>query len=40
MPMSFAAPLRSDYWDDDGSDEFNAMMARIEREGAVLETSG
>jgi len=40
MPMSFAAPLRSDYWDDDGSDEFNAMIARIEREGAVLEASG
>ena len=37
MPMSYAAPLRSEYWDDDGSDEFSAMMTRIEREAAVLE---
>ncbi len=37
MPLSFAAPLKTEYWDDDGSDEFNAMMARIEKEDAVLE---
>ena len=37
MPVSFAAPLKTEYWDDDGSAEFNAMMARLEREGAVLE---
>ena len=37
MPMSFVAPLTTEYWDDDGSDEFNGMMARIEEAGAVLE---
>jgi len=37
MPLSFAAPLKTEYWDDDGSDEFNAMMARIEKEDAILE---
>jgi len=37
MPLSFAAPLKTEYWDDDGSDEFNAMMSRIEKEDAVLE---
>ena len=40
MPMSFAAPLKTEYWDDDGSAEFGAMMARLEREGAVLEGGG
>ncbi len=40
MPMSFAAPLKTEYWDDDGSDGFSAMMARLEREGAVLEGGG
>ena len=39
MPMSYAAPLRSEYWDEDGSSEFATMMDRIEREGAVLEDS-
>tara|TARA_B100000686_G_C16794316_1_gene981141 strand:- start:104 stop:1348 length:1245 start_codon:yes stop_codon:yes gene_type:complete len=37
MPMSFAAPLTSEYWDDDDSDQFDRMMVRIEKEGAVLE---
>ena len=37
MPMSFAAPLKTEYWDDDGSDEFSAMVTRLERVGAVLE---
>jgi hypothetical protein len=37
MSMSFVAPLKTEYWDDDGSAEFNAMMARVERDGAVLE---
>ena len=40
MPVSFAAPLKTRYWDDDGSAEFGAMMARLEREGAVLEPAG
>ena len=29
--------MKTEYWDDDGSDDFAAMMARIERDGAVLE---
>ena len=37
MPMSFVAPLKTEYWDDDGSADFEAMMARVERDGAVLE---
>ena len=37
MPVSFAAPLKTEYWDDDGSADFAAMMTRVEREGAVLE---
>ena len=36
MPLSFAAPLSSEYWDDDGSAEFGEMIGRIETEGAVL----
>ena len=38
MPMSFVAPLTTEYWDDDGSDQFDEMMTRIEEAGAVLET--
>ena len=37
MPMSYAAPLSSEYWDDDGSAEFRDMLGRIEKEGAVLD---
>ena len=37
MPLRFVAPLKTEYWDDDGSDEFNTMMSRIEAEDAVLE---
>ena len=37
MPMSFAAPLSSEYWDEDGSADFAEMMTRIETEGAVLK---
>ena len=37
MPLSFVAPVKTEYWDDDGSDEFNTMMSRIEAEDAVLE---
>ena len=40
MPVSFAAPLKTEYWDDDGSAGFSAMMARLEREGPVLEGGG
>jgi galactonate dehydratase len=36
LPMSYAAPLATEYWDDDGSDEFAEMRARIEREDPVV----
>ena len=37
IPMSYDSPISTEYWDDDGTPEFRAMMARIEREGIVLE---
>ena len=37
IPMSYAAPIETEYWDDDGSEEYRAMFSRIEREGIVLE---
>ena len=37
MPVSFAAPLSSEYWDDDGSLEWKTMWDSIEPGGAVLE---
>ena len=39
MPVSFTSPFTTRYWDDDDSDNFNTMMARIERDGAVLEAN-
>ncbi len=40
MPMSFVSPLKTEYWDDDGSADFKAMMARVEECGAALEGHG
>jgi L-alanine-DL-glutamate epimerase-like enolase superfamily enzyme len=37
ISMSYAAPIHTDYWDDDGTPEYRAMFERIEREGMVLE---
>ncbi|MDE2729278.1 MAG: hypothetical protein OXI19_14740 [Gemmatimonadota bacterium] len=37
VPMSYDAPITTEYWDDDGSDAYREMFARIEREGVVLE---
>ena len=37
VPMSYAAPISTEYWDDDGTPEFAEMLARLEREGTVLE---
>ena len=31
-PLSYAAPIESEYWDDDGTPEFREMLARLERE--------
>lgn len=36
ITLSYAAPVETDYWDDDGSAEFTQMKQRIEREGTVL----
>ena len=37
VPMRYDAPITTEYWDDDGSDAYRDMFARIEREGVVLE---
>ncbi|MEE2657192.1 MAG: enolase C-terminal domain-like protein [Candidatus Latescibacterota bacterium] len=39
IPMSYVAPIETDYWDDDGTPEFRQIFQRIEREGMVLESS-
>ncbi|HZT32423.1 MAG TPA: mandelate racemase/muconate lactonizing enzyme family protein [Bryobacteraceae bacterium] len=37
IPMSYASPISTDYWDDDGTPAYKEMFARLEREGMVLE---
>ena len=37
IPMSYEAPITTEYWDDDGTPEYAAMFERLEREGMVLE---
>ena len=37
VPMSYDAPIETEYWDDDGTPAYKAMLQRIEREGMVLE---
>ncbi len=37
IPMSYASPIATEYWDNDGSPAFRQMLERIEREGMVLE---
>ena len=37
LPMSYNAPISTQYWDDDGSPEYKQMFERIERDGVVLE---
>ena len=32
VPMRYDAPITTEYWDDDGSDAYREMFARIERE--------
>jgi hypothetical protein len=39
IPMSYVAPIETEYWDNDGSAEYRAMFERIEREGIVLKRS-
>jgi L-alanine-DL-glutamate epimerase-like enolase superfamily enzyme len=36
IPMSYESPVTTEYWDDDGSQEYKSMFGRIEREGVVL----
>ena len=38
-PMEYGADVESDWWDDDGSAEWGAMMARLVEgdEGVVIE---
>lgn len=36
MPLSFNAPLKTRYWDEDSSAKFAHLMERIERDGAVV----
>ncbi len=36
IPMSYNSPLKTDWWDDDGSQHYKDMFERIEREGMVL----
>lgn len=35
VPMTYTAPLTTEWWDDDGSPEYRAMFQRIEAEGVV-----
>jgi gluconate/galactonate dehydratase len=37
IPMRYDSPLETEYWDDDGSPEYQEMFARLERERLVLE---
>ena len=39
IPMSYDAPLTTEYWDDDGTAAYREMFKRIEREGVVLVKS-
>jgi L-alanine-DL-glutamate epimerase-like enolase superfamily enzyme len=36
LPLSYDAPVSTEYWDDDGSADYKSMFGRIEREGVVL----
>jgi L-alanine-DL-glutamate epimerase-like enolase superfamily enzyme len=37
LPMSYDAPLQTEYWDDDGSPEYKQTYERIQQSGIVLE---
>ncbi|MBP86305.1 MAG: hypothetical protein CMJ64_06270 [Planctomycetaceae bacterium] len=37
IPLSYAAPLSTKWWDEDGSAEYRRMFERLGREGVVLE---
>ncbi len=37
IPMSYDAPLSTEHWDNDGTEEFRRMYGRVERERVVIE---
>ncbi|MBM3241387.1 hypothetical protein FJZ31_34335 [Candidatus Poribacteria bacterium] len=37
IEMSYDAPISTEYWDDDGTPAYAKMLARLEREGVVME---
>lgn len=37
IPMSYASPISTEYWDDDGSAPYKELAARLERDGIVVE---
>ncbi len=37
ITLSYKSPVETEYWDDDGSDDYRRMLQRLEREGTVLE---
>ncbi len=37
LPLNYDAPLETEYWDDDGSEQYRSMFARIEKKGVVLK---
>jgi hypothetical protein len=37
IDLSYDSPVSTEYWDDDDSPEFKAMLERIDREDMVLE---
>ena len=39
IPMSYNAPITTEYWDDDNSSNFRNLYERIYREGMIIERS-
>ena len=37
VTLSYDAPIKSEYWDPDGTTEFRDMFARLEKEGVIME---
>lgn len=37
LPMRYAEPIITEYWDDDGGTDYRRMMRRLEKTGMVLE---
>lgn len=37
ITLQYDSPISTEYWDPDGTPAFTAMMARLEKEGTVLE---